>query len=78
MLEHGMVMYDALYTWCRSLQTGTHNWPLQPRSRRAVAELKAIHDRSDVCHKISLREAFPTWLRVGGLSFGVRRARSRS
>lgn len=27
MLEHGMVMYDALYTWCRSLQGETHNWP---------------------------------------------------
>ena len=27
MLKHGMVMYDALYTWCRSLQTETHNWP---------------------------------------------------
>jgi len=27
MLEHRMVMYDALYTWCRSLQTKTHNWP---------------------------------------------------
>jgi hypothetical protein len=21
------VMYDALYTWCRKLQTETHNWP---------------------------------------------------
>jgi len=20
-------MYDALYTWCRSLQAETHNWP---------------------------------------------------
>jgi len=27
MLKHGMVMYDALYTWCRSLQAETHNWP---------------------------------------------------
>ena len=27
MLAHGMVMYDALYTWCRSLQHETHNWP---------------------------------------------------
>jgi rhodanese-related sulfurtransferase len=27
MLVHGMVMYDALYTWCRSLQSETHNWP---------------------------------------------------
>jgi rhodanese-related sulfurtransferase len=32
MLKHGMVMYDALYTWCRSLQAETHNWPA-----RAVA-----------------------------------------
>jgi rhodanese-related sulfurtransferase len=27
MLAHGMVMYDALHTWCRSLQHETHNWP---------------------------------------------------
>ena len=27
MLAHGMVMYDALYTWCRSLQEERHNWP---------------------------------------------------
>lgn len=27
MLKHGMVLYDALYTWCRSLQAETHNWP---------------------------------------------------
>jgi rhodanese-related sulfurtransferase len=27
MLGHGMVMYDALYTWCRTLQAETHNWP---------------------------------------------------
>jgi rhodanese-related sulfurtransferase len=26
MLEHGIVMYDALYAWCRSLQGETHNW----------------------------------------------------
>ena len=26
MLEHGMVVYDALYTWCRALQHETHNW----------------------------------------------------
>jgi hypothetical protein len=25
MLEQGMVMYDALYTWCRSLQLETHD-----------------------------------------------------
>jgi len=27
MLKHGLVMYDALYAWCRSLQGETHNWP---------------------------------------------------
>lgn len=26
-LKHGMVMYDALYAWCRSLQDETHAWP---------------------------------------------------
>jgi hypothetical protein len=30
MLRHGMVMYDALYAWCRSCQAETHDWP--PRS----------------------------------------------
>ena len=27
MLKHGLVMYDALYAWCRSLQGETHAWP---------------------------------------------------
>jgi hypothetical protein len=27
MLRHGMVMYDALYAWCRSGQGERHNWP---------------------------------------------------
>ena len=27
MLKHGMVMYDALYAWCREGQGETHNWP---------------------------------------------------
>ncbi len=26
MLEHGMIMYDALYTWCRDLRDDVHNW----------------------------------------------------
>jgi hypothetical protein len=26
MLEQGMVIYDALYTWCRDLQGEIHNW----------------------------------------------------
>jgi len=27
MLGHGMVVYDALYAWCRSCQGEAHNWP---------------------------------------------------
>jgi hypothetical protein len=27
MLKHGMVMYDALYAWCRQSQAETLNWP---------------------------------------------------
>lgn len=27
MLRHGMVMYDALYAWCRDCQGETHKWP---------------------------------------------------
>lgn len=27
MLEHGMVLYDALYSWCQHCQQETHVWP---------------------------------------------------
>lgn len=27
MLQHGLVMYDALYAWARDLQAETHGWP---------------------------------------------------
>ena len=27
MLRHGLVMYDALYAWCVSCQSETHQWP---------------------------------------------------
>jgi hypothetical protein len=27
MLRHGMVMYDALYAWCRDCQKENHGWP---------------------------------------------------
>ena len=27
MLKHGMVMYDALYAWCREGQDEPHRWP---------------------------------------------------
>ena len=26
MLEHGMIIYDAFYAWCRSLQAETPGW----------------------------------------------------
>ena len=26
MLTQGMIVYDALYSWCSALQTETHNW----------------------------------------------------
>ena len=30
-LRHGVVMYDALYAWCKACQGETHNWPPQMR-----------------------------------------------
>lgn len=27
MLRHGLVVYDALYAWCRACQDERHNWP---------------------------------------------------
>jgi hypothetical protein len=27
MLKHGLIMYDALYAWCRSCQGESHTWP---------------------------------------------------
>lgn len=27
LLRQGMVIYDALYAWCKSCQGETHNWP---------------------------------------------------
>ena len=30
MLKHGMVMYDALYAWCKHCQSESHNWPPSP------------------------------------------------
>lgn len=27
MLAHGLVIYDALYAWCKDCQAETHNWP---------------------------------------------------
>ena len=27
MLQHGLVVYDALYAWCQSCQAEAHDWP---------------------------------------------------
>lgn len=27
MLRHGLTMYDALYSWCKSCQSEAHDWP---------------------------------------------------
>ena len=37
MLRHGLVIYDALYSWCRSLQGETHNWPPAMPARAGAA-----------------------------------------
>jgi hypothetical protein len=29
MLAQGLIMYDALYAWCKECQGETHNWPPQ-------------------------------------------------
>lgn len=31
-LEHGLVMYDALYAWCKHVRSETHNWNPQRRA----------------------------------------------
>lgn len=36
MLQHGLVVYDALYAWCRSAQSESHGW--NPEALRAAAD----------------------------------------
>ena len=36
MLEHGMVVYDALYAWCRHARGETHTWKYASESGRAA------------------------------------------
>ena len=38
MLCHGLVVYDALYAWCRSCRDETHAWPPEPNPSPARAE----------------------------------------
>lgn len=35
MLRHGLIVYDALYAWCRNCQGEAHNWP--PAGWAAIA-----------------------------------------
>jgi hypothetical protein len=30
MLRHGMILYDALYSWCKYVSTETHGWEFKP------------------------------------------------
>ena len=34
MLKHGLVMYDALYAWCRTQRDETHAWPPKMAGRQ--------------------------------------------
>ncbi len=36
MLRHGLVMYDALYSWARVLQGETHGWPPAATTHRVA------------------------------------------
>lgn len=48
MLKHGMVIYDALYAWCKSCQDEKHNWPSPPTdhlSPRVFLSSSAIRRR---------------------------------
>jgi hypothetical protein len=38
MLEQGMVIYDALYAWCRDASPEVHNWTPPRETRTASAE----------------------------------------
>jgi rhodanese-related sulfurtransferase len=41
MLERGMVLYDALYGWCRFAADETHNWPVPAPDSADAREYRA-------------------------------------
>jgi len=41
MLEHGMIMYDALFAWASEARDETHAWPPQPEAKAAMENLTA-------------------------------------
>ena len=62
-----MLVYDALYAWCREAQAETHGWyparapRLKRRDREQDAARRAAPTRA---------EAFRYWLKLGFVSFG--------
>lgn len=43
MLRHGMILYDALYAWCRHCQGETHHWRPKIRSRKGTGNLQCTN-----------------------------------
>ena len=72
MLEHGMVMYDAFYAWCRSLQAETHNWTGQDGGLSSGERMsEAIPGpRPEARARRFAQRGLAVWLRVALLSFG--------
>ncbi len=66
MLEHGMVMYDALYAWARRARGEKHGWPPQPAASAAsgsmtVAALReALARRAVLLLDVRKRPAYET------------------
>ncbi len=57
MLERGMVVYDALYAWCRAAEAGNGRTPQLEASVTPASQ-------------VPLREALRFWLKLGFISFG--------
>jgi rhodanese-related sulfurtransferase len=38
MLQQGLILYDALYGWCRFASDETHNWPVPPQVGTSAPE----------------------------------------
>lgn len=68
MLEDGMVMYDAFYSWCRSCQGEAHNW-LDPGGSGMTALPQQAKPPSTTQRR-SIGEIVRYFLRLGTLGFG--------
>jgi len=56
------VIYDALYTWCRSLQDERHNWPPAKPAPSAAHEMNDptnFRGAGPAIHSSSARPAAP-------------------